>query len=134
MTYIYNFDPAQKDFWKSPHKGVETDPSGKDLNSPGAKADNGKARPWLMLAGFSNALAEVAKVTSLGAEKYTPNGWVDVPNAEDRYMDAFARHMLKLGQGQKYDTDPGGLGTHHMAQMIWNLLAVLELELRSEKK
>jgi hypothetical protein len=112
---------------------IETDPSGKDLNSPGAKADAGKIRPWLMFSGFAHALEEVAKVTSLGAAKYTPNGWVDVPDAENRYMDAFVRHMIKLGQGQKYDIDPGGIGTHHLAQMIWNLLAVLELELRANE-
>lgn len=147
-TNINNFDPEQKEFfghfgvgndlykpahWPEP-PSKETDPNGKDLNSPGAKADSGKIRPWLMLSGFAHALEEVSKVTSLGAVKYTPNGWVSVDDASNRYMDAFMRHALKLGQGQKYDTDPGGLGTHHMAQMIWNLLAVLELELRSDKK
>jgi hypothetical protein len=106
----------------------ETDPNGKSLNSMGAKGDAGKDRTWLCLCGFSNALAEVAKVTTFGANKYTPNGWVDVPNAPDRYMDAFARHMLKLGSNEIMDRDSG---CKHIAQMIWNLLAVLELEERA---
>lgn len=108
----------------------ETDPNGLDLNSPGAKADAGKNRAWLFMAGFSRALEEVSKVTTIGATKYTPNGWVDVPDGQSRYMDAFARHMFKLGSGELMDDGPGGIGTYHKAQMIWNLLASFELELR----
>jgi Domain of unknown function (DUF5664) len=112
---------------------LETDPNGKPLNSPGAKADSGKLRPWLVLSAFSNALEEVSKVGTAGAKKYTDNGWVTVPDAENRYMDAFGRHLLKLGSGEVYDTGEGGIGTKHIAQMIWNLLAVLELQERNEK-
>lgn len=108
----------------------EKDPNGKDLNSPGAKADAGKTRGWLCLAGFSRALEEVAKVTTVGANKYTPNGWVDVPDGPARYMDAFVRHALALGQGEVMDDGTGGTGCYHKAQMIWNLLAAFELELR----
>jgi hypothetical protein len=110
----------------------EKDPNGKSLNETGAKADHGKSRAWLCLAGFSRALEEVAKVTTVGANKYTPNGWCDVPDAENRYMDAFARHMLALGKGEVFDNGVGGTHTKHLAQMIWNLLAVLELQERNE--
>ncbi len=110
---------------------MELDPTGRNPHEAGAKLDSGKVRPWLMLAGFSNAITEVAKVTTKGAEKYTPNGWVTVPNGEDRYMEAFARHMLKLGTGEEIDADTG---CYHKAQMIWNLLANLELELRRKSE
>lgn len=110
----------------------EADPSGRPLNTPGAKADSGKVRPWLMMSGFARALEKVAEVTTKGAEKYTPNGWAEVPNGVDRYMEGFGRHMLKLGQGEVYDNGPNGIGTKHKAQMIWNLLASLELEEREE--
>lgn len=106
----------------------ERDPSGKSLNSMGAKGDEGKDRTWLCITGFSNALAAVAKVTTFGANKYTPGGWIEVPDAENRYMDAFGRHMLKLGANEIVDQDSG---CKHLAQMIWNLLAVLELEERA---
>lgn len=109
---------------------TEKDPNGLDLNSPGAKADAGKIQPWLMVSGFSRALEEVAKVTTVGAIKYTPNGWVDVPDGSQRYMQAFGRHLLALGKGETHDTGPNGTGCMHKAQMIWNLLASLELELR----
>lgn len=84
-------------------------------------------RAWLCIGGFSRALAAVADVTTKGATKYTPNGWAQVPDGAERYMDAFGRHALNLGRGQGIDPDTGCL---EKAQMIWNLLASLELELR----
>lgn len=107
----------------------EFDPNGVNQHGPGAKLDGGKLQPWLMMSGFSNALREVARVTTVGARKYTPNGWMDVPNGELRYMEAYARHALELGAGELTDDDTG---CRHKAQMIWNLLASLELELRRE--
>lgn len=110
--------------------GGEADPHGKDPHSPGAKLDAGKERPWLMLSGFANALRAVAEVTTVGATKYTPNGWKSVVNGPERYMDAFGRHMLALGGGEIRD---GETGCYHKAQMIWNLLAALELEMEPLK-
>lgn len=78
---------------------MEKDPNGKDANEPGAKLDHGKILPWLFINGFANALTSVAEVTTKGARKYTPNGWTYVPNGEERYMEAFARHMLALARG-----------------------------------
>jgi hypothetical protein len=105
---------------------IEKDPNGRDAHAPGAKLDAGKVRPWLMFSGFSRAMAAVSAVTTKGAEKYTPNGWKDVPEGSERYMEAFGRHMLALGRGEQIDADTGCL---HKSQMIWNLLASLELEL-----
>lgn len=106
---------------------TERDPYGIDPHTPGAKLDADKPMVWLCVSGFSHALAAVSEVTTKGAIKYTPNGWMTVPNGVDRYMEAFARHALQLGSGQIKDRDTGCL---HKAQMIWNLLASLELELR----
>lgn len=122
-----------EDIKKRIEKYLEQDPNGIDFHEPGSKADSGKTRTWLFLAGFSRALEKVAEVTTKGAEKYTPNGWSEVPNGYERYMDAFARHLTAYGQGKKLDDGPNGLGTEHMAQMIWNLLAAYELELRIRK-
>ena len=105
---------------------IEQDPDGLDAHHPGAKLDAGKAMPWLCISGFSRALQAVADVTTKGALKYTPNGWKGVANGEQRYMEAFGRHMLALGQGELIDDDTQ---CFHKAQMAWNLLASLELEL-----
>lgn len=106
---------------------TEKDPHGKDPHAPGAKLDAGKVLPWLCISGFAHALAAVADVTTKGARKYTPNGWTEVPEGEARYMEAFGRHTLALARGEEIDADTGCL---HKAQMAWNLLASLELELR----
>lgn len=107
----------------------EKDPHGRDPHEPGAKLDAGKLRPWLLISGFPLALRAVTEVTTKGALKYTPNGWMSVPDGEARYMEAFGRHTMTLASGEKVDPDTGCL---HKAQMIWNLLASLELELRGE--
>ena len=116
--------PDRDPLWKS--TSAESDPTGKDPHQPGAKLDAGKDRAWLMVAGFAQALEAVARVTTVGAEKYTPEGWRTVPNGQARYMDAFMRHALALARGETHDADTGCL---HKAQMAWNLLAALELEL-----
>lgn len=108
---------------------AETDPFGLDNHVPGAKLDAGKQRPHLMLSGFANALSRIAEVTTKGAAKYTPNGWMAVSNGIERYQDAAYRHQLSLWQGEKVDQDTS---CDHEAQVIWNLLASYELKLRKE--
>lgn len=96
---------------------------------PGAKLDQGKLRPYLVRAGFANALHEVWKNGTFGAVKYTDNGWRQVDNAENRYMDAFERHYDLWLRGEERDIESG---THHLGAMAWNILAVLELHLSKE--
>ena len=108
---------------------TERDPSGLDQHAPGAKLDDGKTLPWLCVTGFANALSAVADVTTTGARKYTPNGWMHVIDGEERYMEAFGRHTFAMARGEEFDIETG---CRHKAQMIWNLLASLELELRKE--
>lgn len=107
---------------------AETDPSGMDVHTPGAKLDAGKNLVWLCISGFARALEAIADVTTKGARKYTPNGWRAVPDGSSRYMEAFARHQLALARGELIDADTGCM---HKAQMVWNLLASLELELQA---
>lgn len=107
----------------------ERDPNGLDAHVPGAKLDAGKIRAGLMLNGFPRAINEVAKVTTYGAQKYSPNGWAEVPDGVARYDDAKVRHML-AGAREFYDQESGLL---HMAQECWNALAKLELWLRFEE-
>jgi len=123
-------EDAMRNTQNSP-PAAEADPNGLAPNAPGAKLDAGKQRVWLMVSGFSRALAEVAAVTTVGAAKYTPDGWMSVEDGSARYMDAFGRHMLSLGKGNTVDDATGGTGCLHKAQMIWNLLASLELDLRA---
>lgn len=98
-------------------------------SSPGHKDDAGKPRLAMVLLGFSRALQAVGQVGTFGAQKYTDNGWLHVPDGSRRYTDALLRHLLAEGM------DPGGQdhesGLPHLAHAAWNALTVLELELRA---
>jgi hypothetical protein len=107
----------------------ERDPTGRDPHSPGAKLDDGKPMVSLVLGGFARALLEVARVGTFGAKKYTPNGWLEVPNGIERYTDALGRHLLSEWQGETLDPQTELL---HAAHTAWNALARLERMLRDE--
>lgn len=112
----------------------EADPNGLHLNQAGAKADSGKLLPRLVLGEFARALTEVVRIGTYGARKYSPRGWLSVPNGRERYAEAADRHQLEVNKGNRLDDGPGGTGGMHKAQVIWNLLAELELELREEEE
>lgn len=105
----------------------EVDPTGRDAHAPGAKLDQGKPRAALVLQDFGPALLSVADVGTFGAAKYTPHGWISVPDGEGRYLDAAMRHLLKQG----IDDDSG---IDHLAHAAWNVLADLTLRIQSEGK
>ena len=114
---------------KTPEKVGTTDHNGIDQHAPGAKLDNVKPRHGLVLGAFSNALTEVAKVGTFGANKYSDNGWLSVPNGLARYTDAMLRHHFAEAGGEELDDDSG---LRHAAHRAWNALAVLELVLREK--
>lgn len=109
---------------------METDPTGKDPHQPGAKLDAGKPRVSLVFAGFPRAMDEISRVATMGAAKYTDNGWRHVPDGINRYTDAMFRHLLKEALQQKLDPDSK---LHHAAHTAWNALARLELILTEEE-
>ena len=108
---------------------TEADPHGINQHDPGAKLDLGKLRVGLMFKGFARALLSVAEVVSYGAAKYTPLGFLEVPDAVNRYDDAKARHLL---EGYISETDPES-ELLHMQHEAWNALAKLEIYLREKK-
>lgn len=83
-----------------------------------------------MFSNFPRALLKVAEVTTFGAKKYTPSGWVSVPDAGARYDDAKGRHLL-LGYIEPADAESQ---IQHLAHEAWNALACLELLLRAKEK
>src|SRR3974390_233862 len=92
-----------------------------EAHPPGVKYDNNK--PPVMrgvIRYFPRALREVARVSQAGARKYTWEGWRTVPDGENRYADARARHELAYAMGEILDADTE---TMHLAQVAWNALA-----------
>lgn len=109
---------------------IEMDPHGIPADVAGAKLDAGKNRLGLVLMGFARALAQVGAVGTFGAEKYTPHGWVEVPNGIERYTDAMFRHLNYEAQGEEFDPQTD---IHHAAHTAWNALARLDLMLREKE-
>lgn len=109
----------------------ESDPNGLSPNTPGAKLDAGKIRPSLVILGFSRALKEISKVATLGAIKYSDNGWLHVEDGINRYTDAMFRHLLEEGADEEFDVQTG---VFHAAHVAWNALARLDLMIREEER
>lgn len=106
----------------------EVDPNGKKQHEPGAKLDAGKPDCDLVFSAFAEALLEVAKVGTHGAEKYTPNGWREVPNGYSRYRSAAFRHLLARDH-----LDPDS-ALPHLAHATWDCLAALQLHIQMENR
>lgn len=100
---------------------TQCDPFGKNQHESGAKMDYGKLQPSLIITDMAPALNAVIEVGTYGAMKYTPQGWLHVPDGEKRYTDAMLRHLLQETT-EDYDTESGLLHASHLA---WNALARL---------
>ncbi len=107
----------------------------------GEKFDTGKVRMSLLTNQFRNGLKCVARVLTFGANKYPhpesgDRGWRRVPNALERYVDAFDRHMdyvrgnvedrqyKRRGLVNEYDDESGLL---HIDHAICDLLFIRTL-------
>lgn len=80
-----------------------------------------------VLERFARSLYAVACISGYGLQKYgSLDGWERVPNARQRYGEAFGRHTLAACI-ETYDPESRYL---HKAHRLWNALAELELMLR----
>ena len=111
----------------------EYDPNGFKKGEPGAKMDSGKV-PVLRgcIHYFPRAIREIARLSEIGARKYSWQGWASVPDGINRYGDAMARHELQIEMDYtKIDPDTGVL---EAVAVSWNSLARLELILRQQEQ
>lgn len=94
------------------------------------RKDDGKLRFDLIPWEWLEALAEVL---GAGARKYTDRGW-EAGMDYNRCTAALLRHHTKYLKGEKHDVGPGGVRTHHMAQVAWNALVIMSYDLRGVGK
>ena len=88
----------------------------------GNKLDVGKLPIGLVDPQF---VKDVAEILRFGAQKYAPNNWKEVENAEERYYDALQRHLLDYKLGEQKDPE-SGLG--HLKHAACNIMFLLYFE------
>lgn len=66
-------------------------------------------------------LAEVAKVFTMGARKYTPWGWLDAPYKLSTSIAAAKRHLEAFQGGEDVDSE----GFHHLAAVAFYCLVIM---------
>ncbi len=87
--------------------------------SEGKKFDNGKLR-WDLVP--YEAVEEVVKVLTFGADKYGDYNWQKVEPFQDRYFAALMRHLVAWKKGE--DIDPES-GVHHLSHAACNCVFLL---------
>lgn len=88
----------------------------------GRKDDQEKNRLDLIEPEF---IEGVGKVLTFGANKYEPNNWQKVEDAEDRYYAAALRHLIAWRKGEK--TDPES-GLSHLDHVACNIMFLQHFE------
>ena len=70
-----------------------------------------------------NALDDVVKVLTYGAQKYDRNNWQHLEDLDNRYFAAAQRHLWALQRGETTDDETG---IHHAAHAICCMMFLLE--------
>jgi hypothetical protein len=79
-----------------------------------------------------DALDEIVRRFTHGAEKYAPGNWKEVDDAVERYSAALMRHFSKYRQGERKDPEASGLS--HIGAVAWNALVLVWFDLHSQKE
>lgn len=98
---------------------------GKDGSGKDDRAD-GKPR-WELLP--LDAIEEIVKVYTMGAEKYADNAWKTIPDAHRRYLAALFRHVAAYERGERLDKESG---LSHLAHAAWNAIAILWFDINNK--
>lgn len=88
----------------------------------GPKYDDGKLMYDLIPTSTTKALAEVL---TYGAEKYAPNSWQNVNDAERRYTAAMMRHFESYRSGETFDIESN---ISHLKHCLTNISFLIHFE------
>lgn len=100
------------------------------MSDAGKKHDAGKLPLHSILAYFPRALEELAGVIAHGEQLHGWQTWDTIENPLRRYAEADMRHEVEKCKGNTRDADSGRL---HRAHRAFNVLALLELEMREQE-
>ena len=79
---------------------------------------------------FPKTLICIANVMSQGATKYSVDNWKKGGKPNSEYYSACLRHLLRA---RKEEVDKES-GQYHIAHAIWNLMAMMELNIVDRTK
>jgi hypothetical protein len=94
------------------------------MNTPPIGQKHDQLKPLYNLIP-PNAESAVVDVLTFGAQKYAPENWRHVENAEQRYLAAAMRHIAAHRKG---DIDDSESGLPHLAHAVCCLMFILELD------
>jgi len=94
----------------------------------GRKYDSGKPQYGLLPP---LALLETVKVLTFGAQKYAPDNWRYVDNAQRRYFDAAQRHLWAWKMGETSDPESN---LNHLAHALCCIMFLCDLELQKKEE
>ena len=96
------------------------------------KKDEGKPRLDLILGGFTRTLEGVARVATMGANKYDPpegkefirlQNWKHTGMRWGRILGAMSRHLMAFMRGEDFDEESGELHIYHV---VWGAMVLAE--------
>lgn len=99
-------------------------PSNQRLSESALRFDSGKLRMDLLPP---DAISELAKVYTFGAQKYADRNW-EKGMSWSRVVASLLRHTFSWMAGETYDPESG---IHHMAHVAWNALTLISYCLRN---
>lgn len=70
-------------------------------------------------------IEDLAKILTMGSNKYDANNWQKLENGEERYFAALMRHLVASRKGDKIDEESG---LSHLAHVMCNVVFLLWLE------
>ncbi len=78
-----------------------------------------------------DALMEMVAVLTYGAKKYSPDNWMHLDNARQRYFDAANRHLWQWFGGEERDEESG---LHHLAHAMSSLMFIIQMDINKERE
>ena len=87
----------------------------------GVKLDDAKMR-WDLLP--LELVEGIVETLTYGADKYTDNGWQEVPNGYNRYKAAMFRHLVEAERGVMVDSESK---IAHLKHFLTNAMFMVHL-------
>ncbi len=98
------------------------------LEKPALGVKYDKDKPMWSLVPM-RPMEEVVGVLTYGAQKYSPDNWKNVDDAEQRYFNAAMRHIWAWRQGEQFDIESH---KSHLAHAMCCLLFLMAFDNEKE--